>query len=115
MRSPDRSRTQRPVVKRLEILALALLLGVAVYLWTAPSRAERALQRASLPELTQAARRDPDNPHIYYYQGRRLRQAGRTDEARAAFKKAAELEGEYEDAWLAWVAAAEACGNHEQA
>lgn len=105
----------RPLTRRLEFLALPVLLGVAVYLWTAPLRTEQALQHASLSELESAARRDPDNAHIYYYQGNRLRQSGKDADARTAYKKAVERDGEYEPAWLAWAETANALGEKKEA
>ncbi len=96
-------------------MALPLLLGVASYLWTVPMRAEQVLQHASLPELEAAALRDPDNAHIYYYQGNRLRQAGRDADAREAYKKAAGRDGEYELAWLAWADTTNALNEKKEA
>lgn len=86
----------------LEIAALALLVPAAVFFWTAPRRQEIALQHATLTALTDELRKQPENPRVAYYLGLRLRDAGRTTEAQAAFKRAAERDIDDEDLWLAW-------------
>lgn len=87
---------------RIQIAALLVLVPAAIYLWTAPHRREIALQHAALPELQEEFRRQPENPRVAYYLGMRLREAGRIEEAQAAFKTAAAQTIDDEDIWLAW-------------
>ena len=108
---PEKSTTIRtdplpPKGRRRQVAAqlavLCLLVGIATYLWTAPFRAERALQHASLQQILAQAKRQPNNPRVFYYEGLRLRELGQTGPAQAAFARAATLDGDDEDTWLAW-------------
>jgi superkiller protein 3 len=98
-----------------KVALLAALIGVAVYLWTAPMRAERALRNASFEQLLAASKREPDNPRVFYHLGVRLRDLAQTDLARAAFARAAELDRDNPEAWLAWAAAAGRAGKSDEA
>jgi tetratricopeptide (TPR) repeat protein len=90
----------------IEILLLVLLVCVAGYVWTAPNRAERALRQASLSELQAETRRNPNQARAFYYQGRRLQEAGQLTAAYDAFAHAAQLDGDDEQSWLATAALA---------
>src|SRR5581483_1214634 len=105
----------RCAARRLELLALPLLLAVAAYLWTAPIRAERALRSASFDTLIAASKREPNNPRVFYHLGLRLQTFGQIGPARAAFARAATLDGDDEDSWLAWAAMAGALGSDQEA
>jgi tetratricopeptide (TPR) repeat protein len=106
---PQRRRLQ------LEILALIVLAGVAAALLLRPLREERALQHASLAELNAAAKREPNNPQVCYYQGLRCRDLGQDGPAYAAFARAASLDGDSEEIWLAWAAQAGRVHNADEA
>jgi tetratricopeptide (TPR) repeat protein len=99
----------------LLLLLLLLLLPVGLYVWTAPAREERALRNASFDQLLAASKRDPDNARLFYYMGLRLRQFGQTAPARAAFERAASLDRDDEEAWLAWAATAGALSGDREA
>ena len=103
------------VVQRIELIALPLLIGAAVFFWTAPMRAERALKHASFDELRAASRRDPDNPRVFYYLGIRLRDLGQLGPANAAFARAATLDTSSEETWLAWASTAAVSGKDQEA
>jgi len=60
-----------------------VLIPVAVYLWAAPTLAERALTQASLPELIADSQRDPNNPRVFHYLGLRYQAAGELEQALA--------------------------------
>jgi tetratricopeptide (TPR) repeat protein len=107
------ARTTR--IQRIEILALPVLAGAAVILWTAPLRAERALKNASFNELRAISRRDPDNPRVFYHLGARLRDLGQLGPATAAFARAAILDPESEEIWLAWGTTASTFGRSDDA
>jgi tetratricopeptide (TPR) repeat protein len=109
--------TPRPQRSRLPLLLLLLLLllPVGFYVWTAPAREERALRNAPFDQLLAASKRDPDNPRVFYYMGLRLRQFGQTAPARAAFERAASLDRDDEEAWLAWAATAGDLGSDREA
>ncbi len=86
----------------IQSAALLVLVPVALSLWTAPRRREIALQHAALPALEDEYRQQPENARVAYYLGLRLREAGRIEEARFAFKSAASQTVDAEDIWLAW-------------
>src|SRR5262249_12871272 len=111
----SRFRSGSTLRQRIELAALLLLSVVAVYLWTAPMRAERTLRNASFNELRAASRRDPDNPRVVYYLGMRLRDLGQPGPADAAFARAAMLDTESEEIWLAWGKTASAFGRDQEA
>ncbi len=107
---------QKPGPRRLlglSLLAIAAI-AVAVYVWTAPLRAERALQTASLPELQTAARRDPNNPRPSYYLGLRLLQLGQPGPAEQAFRRAADLDSDDAKSWLGAAIAAAGHGDLQE-
>src|SRR5262245_50265413 len=110
MKPADHTIANRPALRRMELAALPLLAGLAAYLWTAPLRAEHALEHAPLDELMARSKRDKDNPRVFHYLGMRLRALGQTVPARAAFARAAALDPRDEDAWLGWAGAASAIG-----
>src|SRR5215470_6308161 len=107
--------SDRRALRRGEIALLVLLVAIAVSLWTAPYRAERALRQASFSELVAASKKDSDNPRLFFHLGTRLRSLGQTDPARAAFERAATLDHDHEDTWLAWAATAGALGKDQEA
>ncbi|MCW3097229.1 MAG: hypothetical protein JWL77_2847 [Chthonomonadaceae bacterium] len=115
MKTSSRFRFKPSVVQRIELIALPLLIGAAVFFWTAPMRAERALKNASFDELRAASRRDPDNPRVFYYLGIRLRDLGQLGPADAAFARAATLDAASEEIWLAWAATAAVSGKDQEA
>ncbi|HLY66701.1 MAG TPA: hypothetical protein VKU60_14290, partial [Chloroflexota bacterium] len=88
--------------RSVEVGLLLLLFALAAYLWTAPQRRERFLRTASLAQLDEAARQEANNPRVFYYQGVRLQQQGQADLARAAYERAARLNADDEQVWLAW-------------
>jgi tetratricopeptide (TPR) repeat protein len=90
----------------IEAALLAVLASTAVFLWTAPLRSERFLRVADTPQLDEAARREPNNPRVFYYKGLSLQRTGRTDLAHDAFGRAALLNADDERSWLAWAATA---------
>ncbi len=97
-RSGNRSRA----VRNGSLGLLLALVAVAAYLWSAPLRDERALSRASLEELLVRAKREPNNSRVFFHEGVRLRRLGQDGPARAAFERAATLDGDDEETWLAW-------------
>jgi tetratricopeptide (TPR) repeat protein len=99
---PHNSQPQPPRRKHVEITALALLLPLAAYVWSAPILADRALAHASLPELVAASHKQPHNPRVFSYLGMRYRQAGSLTQAEQAFAQAAQLGDDTEATWLAW-------------
>ncbi len=86
----------------LLLIALVSLSGVAAFRLTAPSRAESELQRASLNDLVKLAKKDKDNPRLFYYQGKRLVELNSLGPAYAAFARACYLDEDKEDYWLEW-------------
>jgi tetratricopeptide (TPR) repeat protein len=98
-----------------EVICLISLATVAAYIFLKPLREERALQRASLAELVAAAKREPNNPQVFYYQGLRCRDLGQDGPAYDAFSHAATLDGDSEDIWLAWAAQAGRFHNADEA
>ena len=62
-------------------LVLVTLIGVAVYLWTAPALQERRLQADSLDQLQALSRREPNNARVFYYLGLHLQGLGQTQAA----------------------------------
>jgi tetratricopeptide (TPR) repeat protein len=102
-------------LQRIELVALPLLIAVAGFLWTAPTRAERRLRSASFSELRAASLREPNNARVFYHLGIRLRDLGQLGPADAALARAAALDPESEETWLAWGAAAAAFGRDQEA
>jgi tetratricopeptide (TPR) repeat protein len=102
-------------LQRLELLALPLLAVAAAVLWTAPMRAERALAAASFNDLRALSKRQPDNPRVFYHLGVRLRDLGQLGPATAAFARAAVLDPDSEETWLAWGTTAAAFGRYQDA
>jgi len=102
----DKSIPQRRsrIRRRVELLLLPALAAVAVYLWTVPARSERGLRNSSFEQLIARSKREKNNPRVFYHLGLRLRAFGQDGPARASFERAATLDGDYEDAWLAWAA-----------
>lgn len=100
----------RHAIRRAEWAALPLLIGVAVFFWTAPMRAEHALKSASFNDLRTLSRSQPDNPRVFYHLGVRLRELGQLGPAAAAFARAAMLDTTDEETWLAWGTTAAAFG-----
>jgi tetratricopeptide (TPR) repeat protein len=115
MKTLLRLRSRLTVVQRIELVALPLLIGAAGFLWTAPLRAEYTLKNASFNELRAASRREPNNPRVFYYLGVRLRDLGQLGPARAAFARAATLDADSEETWLAWGTTAGAFGREQEA
>ena len=76
----------------LVFLALSLLAGAAFYWQAAPARAERRWQKSSLDQLQAAARRDPNNPQIYYYLGLHWQALGQASQAQSAYARAVTLD-----------------------
>src|SRR5690349_257329 len=85
-------KVKRRLLRRIELIALPILLCIATWLWSAPWRAERTLSNASLNALLTASQRDPNNPRVFYYLGLRLRDLGHLGPARAAFARAGTLD-----------------------
>jgi len=81
------------IARRLgPLLALAVLAGVAAYLWTAPALQERRLQAASLDQLQAASRREPGNARVFYYLGLHQQGLGQTKAAQDAYARAVTLD-----------------------
>ena len=99
----------------LKVLLLAALIAVAAFLWSKPGREERALKAATVDQLSEASKREPDNPHVFYHFGVRLRDLGQLEPARAAFQRAAQLDPDSEEIWLAWGTTAAAFGRPQEA
>src|SRR5690348_727058 len=100
---PMKSRSLRQHKRLLLLSALLLLLCVvAAYVWTLPLRREKALRAASVSQLIALTKREPNNPRVFYHLGLRLQSMGQVPPARAAFERAAELDHDDEEAWLAW-------------
>ena len=74
------------------LLALILLAGVAVFLWTAPLLQERRWQAASLEQLRAAARQEPGNARVFYYLGLHWQGLGQAEAAQAAYARAVTLD-----------------------
>jgi tetratricopeptide (TPR) repeat protein len=83
------------------LITAAPLIAGAVYLRTAPARAERTLQQSTYNQLVEAVKRDPGNPRVFYYFGLRNRDLGRLGPAHAALSRASELDPDSEDIALA--------------
>jgi|GEM_PF-2776299 tetratricopeptide (TPR) repeat protein len=101
----------------LAVLEAGLFLGLvalAVFLWTAPQRQEKRLSSATFPELLEISKREKENPRVFYYLGLRLHQLGHDGPARAALERAATLDTEDEDIWLAWAAVNARFGQDEE-
>src|SRR5581483_525835 len=109
------SRPDRRALGRLEIAVFIVLLPLAVYLWSAPGLAERALSRASLRDLIRTSQQQPDNPRVFYYLGLRYQQLGDMEQANAAFSRAAQLRVDDEKSWLAWAETSASIGKDEDA
>ncbi|HEX5323234.1 MAG TPA: tetratricopeptide repeat protein [Capsulimonadaceae bacterium] len=77
-----------------------VLLPVAAYIASGPWRAERALARASLPELQARVRQDPNDFTAQYYLARRERAAGQYQLALQSYQRAAALDPSDEKAWV---------------
>jgi len=83
----------RRIARRLwPPLALALLTGIAAYLWAAPVLQERRWQAASLEQLQAAARREPNNARIFFYLGLHRQGLGQTGAAQEAYARAVTLD-----------------------
>src|SRR5579871_1861147 len=104
MKAPVLAQKTRRRSRWIEILVLLLLVCVAVYIRTAPQRAEHALQQASLTELQNETARRPNSARAFYYLGRKLQQAGQLSAAYDAFSHAAQLDSDDEQSWLATAA-----------
>jgi len=115
MTQSNDSPSRRKRLRRIEMAALIVLGAVAISLWTGPMRAERALKSASFNELRALSRRQPDNPRVFYHLGVRLRELGQLGPATAAFARAAVLDSDSEEAWLAWGTTAAAFNQNEEA
>lgn len=96
------------------ILLLAVLLAAAAFLWTAPQRAERALQYAPLSRL-EAVVKESSSAKAYYYLGLRRQKLGLIAEAQSAFAHAAALDSDNELSWLAWAEATDERGGRKEA
>ena len=81
---------------------LSALVGIAVYLWSQPARLEYKLSHASLSQLVAQSKKEPDNPRIFYFQGKRLNEINSLGPCYAAWGRAAYLDGDNEDYWLGW-------------
>ncbi|GAB4470065.1 MAG: hypothetical protein OHK0029_42840 [Armatimonadaceae bacterium] len=102
------------ILSLVEAGLLFALVGVAVFLWTAPMREEKVLSEATFPELLARSKADTENPRVFYYLGLRLHQLGHDGPARAALERAATLDTENEDIWLAWAAVSARFGQDEE-
>jgi tetratricopeptide (TPR) repeat protein len=107
----DKQATEQAIQRRsathrqpLLLCGLIALSSIAIYLWTAPLRAERHLRSASLHELEATSRCDPDAPRPAYYLGRRWLQLGNLNAAHTAFERAAHHASDDEPAWLGYAA-----------
>ena len=99
----------------MQAVFLMACLALAAYLWTAPMRAERGLQTATLEQLIETAKREPENANALYFLGLRYEQLGNPMAAIGSYKKAAEKDGDHEKAWLGWARATAAVGNTQEA
>jgi tetratricopeptide (TPR) repeat protein len=119
MTKPTRTVASPPArvraLRRLELVALVLLIPLAIYLWAAPILADRALAKASLQELVADSERHPDNPRIFHYLGLRYQQAGDPGQALTAVSRAAQRDTGDEASWLGWANAAVALGREDDA
>ena len=88
---------------RLPLLlsALVVLLGIALYLRTAPQRRENALRTATVKELEANAKADATDARAFYYLGLRYRDLGRIGPAHAALAHAAQLNPDAREVILA--------------
>ena len=96
------------------LFALLPLSGIAAYLWIAPAKKEADLSKASLAELVKLSKKEPDNPRVFYHQGKRLNEINSLGPAYAAWARAAYLDGENEEYWLEWAEAAQRFHNRKR-
>jgi tetratricopeptide (TPR) repeat protein len=102
----------------LAIALTALLIALGGYLWWRPIQAERALEDASMEELTQITTQRPNDARAFYYLGLRYERASPkvTDQERTrqkvaaydALSRATELAPDEEEIWTALAGAANA-------
>ena len=107
-----------PPTKRrflVEITVLTLCTAIAVSLWISRIRTDDSLKTAPLAQLTERVKTDPENARVHYYLGVRQQEAGDRDAAKTSYKKAAELDGDMEDAWIGWAKIAEQKGEIQEA
>ena len=79
-------------LKLWPLFVLIVLIGAAVYLWTAPILQERRLQTSTLDQLQAASRREPNNARVFYYLGLHLQGLGQTEAAQNAYVRAVTLD-----------------------
>src|ERR1051326_4653652 len=106
---------QRRIKIGLLIGLMSVGAGIAAYVNVTPILAARLLRNASFERLVSLSKSQKDNPQVFHYLGLRLRGFGEEQPARAAFQRAAELDGDFEDAWMEWAASAGAMGNEQEA
>jgi tetratricopeptide (TPR) repeat protein len=102
-RQGDNTDATSPTSRRkLSVVLVSLLaaLGIAVYVWTAPLRADRALVGAPLSRLEAAARDLPYSPRPHYLLGLRLFELGQLRLAEPELRRAADLDSDDEASWL---------------
>lgn len=102
------SAQQLPKQRRrvLPIIALLLcVLALAGYLWWRPIQAEQALEDASLEELQQITKQNPEHARAFYHLGIALGKKGQKQAAYDAQARAAKLAPNDEEIWIAFAGA----------
>lgn len=102
---------------RLGLLTVLLVLSgvIAAILWTNRIRGEEALKTADAAQLQEIVKSDPGNAKAQTLLGAKLEAKGDFAGATAAYKKAAELDGDSEAAWLGWSRVAQSSGVIQEA
>jgi tetratricopeptide (TPR) repeat protein len=99
----------------LEIIILLSLTSIAIFLWSAPVRREKALKSGSLSFLSAEVTKNPQDQRALYWLAVKRQQLGDIAGALRAFREAAAKDSDDEDAWQGWAATAGALGATQEA
>ncbi len=101
----------KPRRRYVEITLLLVLIVVALYFASGPLRTRYSLEHASLAQLEEQARLNPNNLQTSYYLARRARLEGHYSVALDAYKNLGDADPHDQAVWLEWAQTAALAGN----
>ncbi|MDX1931641.1 MAG: tetratricopeptide repeat protein [Capsulimonadales bacterium] len=104
---------RRRLVLEIGLLVLCCLIGGT--LWFVRERSRRTLETATAEQLERITQKETGNAEAFYRLGLRYQEKGEAEKAKTALKKAAEIDADFTDAWVAWARVAEGQGELKEA